>query len=131
MVKNLPPPATGQKLYRDDALAGFGVRVSQGGTKTFTLVLGRDRQFVSIGRYPTVGLADARTEAKRMLAERTLGKHRPPRMAASQALDRFFTEKTAKNKRSSIQAAKWVINAHFPKLLKKELADTGLTTLRM
>ena len=50
VVKNLPPPEHGQKNYRDDILAGFGVRVSRGGAKTFTLMSGRDRQLTTIGR---------------------------------------------------------------------------------
>jgi hypothetical protein len=45
-VRQLHPSASGQKMYRDATLAGFGIRVSQAGTKTFVLVHGRDRQFI-------------------------------------------------------------------------------------
>ena len=39
-VKNLAAPERGQRTYLDRSIAGFGVRVSQGGTKTFTLMYG-------------------------------------------------------------------------------------------
>ena len=37
-IKSLKPPERGQLTYTDDALPGFGVRVSQGGVKSFVLV---------------------------------------------------------------------------------------------
>ena len=51
-IKVLQSPERGQKTYADDTLPGFGVRVSQGGTKTFVLVHGATRQRETIGRYP-------------------------------------------------------------------------------
>ena len=43
-IRALQGPERGQKTYTDDTLPGFGVRVSQGGTKTFVLVRGATRQ---------------------------------------------------------------------------------------
>lgn len=103
VVRNLPPPERGQKTYQDDTLSGFGVRVSQGGTKTFTLLVGRTRERVTIGRYPVIGLADARTEAKRLLAEHTLGKHRPHRAKFETALEQFFATHLAQTSRPATQ----------------------------
>ena len=123
VVRNLAAPERGQMSYPDDTLAGFSVRVSQGGTKTFCLVYGRDRQRVTLGRYPILGLAEARTEAKRFLAERTLNKFRPPRLKASEALQRFLKEKEGKNRPSTLKITTGVINNHFPKLLLKYLED--------
>jgi hypothetical protein len=57
-VRALRPPERGQKLYIDDTLAGFGVRVSQGGSKTFVLVHGDDRRRLTIGRYPVISLSE-------------------------------------------------------------------------
>ena len=56
-------PVRGQKTYRDDVISGYGVRVSEGGTKTFVLIRGFDCQIVSIGGYPTISLGDVQTEA--------------------------------------------------------------------
>ncbi len=72
-IKNLPIPAQGQKAYYDDTIKGFTIRVSSKGAKTFTLLYGKPRKRVTIGRYPILTLSQARTEAKRILAEHQLG----------------------------------------------------------
>jgi len=71
-VRSLPVPERGQKLY-SDALAGFAVRVSQGGSKTFVLTVGKERQRITIGRYPRISLSEARQKAARILRDRELG----------------------------------------------------------
>ena len=122
-VKALAPPEHGQKTYRDDTLAGFGVRVSQGGTKSFVLIHGAARQFTTIGRYPILGLAEARQEAKRILAERTLGKHRPARLVFADALDLFVAEKRQKNRARTIMENKRLLTKYFPAINRKHLED--------
>ena len=52
-VRALKPPFEGQVTYFDKSLPGFGVRVSQGGTKTYTVVYGANRRRTSLG---TLGL---------------------------------------------------------------------------
>lgn len=73
------------------SLPSFGCRVSQGGAKTFILKLHNSRR--AIGRYPIVTLSAARTEAKRLLAEKTLGKVRPQSITYEQATKLFLEEK--------------------------------------
>ncbi len=102
-LRSLPSPEQGQKTYLDHALSGFGVRVSQGGTKTFVVMHGPTRQRTTIGRYPTIGLAEARAEAKRLLAEKTLGKHRPKAMNFDEAKDEFLAEKKATKRANTIR----------------------------
>ena len=53
--------------YFDTNLPGFGIRVGKR-SKTFVVVRGRKRERISIGRYPNLSLADARTKARRLLA---------------------------------------------------------------
>ena len=43
-IRAFPSPEKGQRTHWDSVVPGFGVRVSQGGTKTFVLMHGRDRQ---------------------------------------------------------------------------------------
>ncbi len=62
-------PLKGQVSYWDEKLPSFGCRISQGGAKTF--VLNRKNSLITIGRFPTITLSEARTEAKRLLAEFT------------------------------------------------------------
>src|SRR5580693_589337 len=97
-VRNLKPPERGQVTLTDDSLPGFGLRVSQGGTKSFVLVHGKTRERVTIGQYPAISLADARSEAKRFLAKRTLGKARPKSIAWDEAKTLFLAACAQKNK---------------------------------
>ena len=79
-------------MYRDSTLAGFGVRVSQAGAKTFVLAHGRERRFTTIGRYPILTLAQARAAARRLIAQKTLGLLQPPSISFGQAYEKFKTE---------------------------------------
>lgn len=72
-IRNLAAPDKGQVSHWDVALPGFGVRVSQGGTKTFVVIHGPTRKRHSIGRYGALSLKQARDEAKRLQAALTLG----------------------------------------------------------
>jgi hypothetical protein len=58
-IKALKPPEKGETIYPDDALAGFGVRVSQGGTKSFVLTHGKLRKRETVGRVGIISLSDA------------------------------------------------------------------------
>src|SRR5271156_3953050 len=66
-VRALKAPASGQVDYWDAATRGFGLRVSQAGTKTFVAKVNNRR--VTIGRYPDVSLADARRKANGVKSE--------------------------------------------------------------
>ena len=70
-VESAKAPEEGQKEYWDGKLPGFGLRVSQGGRKTWTLIYrhqGLARR-LTLGTYPPLGLADARDMAKAKLSE--------------------------------------------------------------
>ena len=74
-IQKLTPPegaakgATKQKTYFDDALKGFGLRVSVGGAKSFVVMYGKRRKLKTIGRYPELSLAAARVEARKLIGE--------------------------------------------------------------
>jgi len=89
-IKALPVPQKGQRTYIDSALPNFGLRVSQGGIKSFVVVMGRTRQRLTIGRYPLISLQAARGRAKELLAERVLGKHRVPTLRFEEAITLFL-----------------------------------------
>ena len=77
-IRGLHAPEKGQKLYLDDALTGFGIRVSQGGAKAFVLMYGNERRLITLGRWPVLALAKAREKARDKLAEIQLnGDHKP------------------------------------------------------
>jgi len=113
-VRNLKPPPKGQVAYMDDALPGFGVRVSEGGAKSFILVHGNDRRRVTIGRYPIISLAEARAEAKRILGEKTLGHTFERSLAFEDALAQFLAHCAETKRPLTTRDYKRLLTLHFP-----------------
>ena len=130
-IRNIQPPPTGQATYWDGTLPGFGLRISQGGTKSFVLVHGRSRQRVTIGRYPIITLSQARTKAKEMLAEHTLGKQEAPTLKFEEALTLFGTTHCDKNNRArTSKETKRLLTKHFlPKLRHERLENIATHTI--
>src|SRR5581483_8890836 len=64
-------PQTMNVDYWDTTLAGFGIRVSPKGVKSWTLVYRyhRRQRRIGLGRYPLISLADARIRAKQALGD--------------------------------------------------------------
>jgi integrase len=112
-IKTLDAPAKGVTIYFDDTLTGFGVRVSQAGTKSFVLTHGPRRERETLGRVGVVSLQDARAEAKRRLAEYTLGRNRPQSVAWNVALEEYLTMKAAELKPSTLNDYQERLNRNF------------------
>jgi integrase len=72
-ISAIKPPSSGQVVYRD-AGSPLQLRVSAGGSKTFYVVVGQGRRH-TIGRFGEVTLAHARDVARRIKAEKTLGRY--------------------------------------------------------
>ncbi len=71
-----PPTEKGAAYHYDDALKGFGVRVTAGGVKSFiveTALNGRQRRR-TLGRYPAFTVEQARKEAQDVLRDMSKGK---------------------------------------------------------
>ena len=112
-VRSLKAPVSGVTYYSDDLLTGFGVRVSQAGTKSFILTHGPRRERETIGRVGVVSLSDARTEAKRRLAEYTLGKGKPKTVPWTVALDEYLDEVRTSCKPRTHEFYDYVLKRHF------------------
>jgi integrase len=70
LLRRLPTPARGNKITYDDAVKGFGVRITAAGGRAFILnyrrkLDGRERR-ITIGSFPDWGTTAAREEAKRL-----------------------------------------------------------------
>jgi integrase len=89
-VKKLKAPEKGRITYNDDALPGFGVRLSSSGAKSFVLLVGRSRKRVTIGRYPTVSLLEARAKAREVVAGHVLGKDEAAKLKFEDAIPLFI-----------------------------------------
>lgn len=116
-IKRLKAPEKGQKTYFDDALPGFGVRVSQGGTKTFIALCGPKRKRHSIGRYPNMSLAEARARAKGIQAE--VGLESPHKVARptlnfEDARRMFLEDSEKRNKPRTSEEYTRLLHKHFP-----------------
>jgi len=95
--------------YWDVSLPTFGVRVSPKGTKTFVLKMYNGRQ--ALGRFhPEIfPLSKARTEAKRRLAEYTLGKIRPQSITYAKAAELFVEDKRKSCRESTADQYEWFL----------------------
>jgi integrase len=124
-IRNLKPPEKGQKAYHDGTLAGFSVRVSQGGTKTFTLVYGSPRKRITLGRYPIITLAQAREKARKLLAHRMLHGDAPPDLTYEDAMTLFLKVHCAEHNRpSTAREIERLLRRHFlPRLGPRALKD--------
>lgn len=122
-IRALKAPENGQRDYWDDSLRGFGVRVSQGGTKTFILLVNGNRR--SLGRFPDLTLAAARKDAKKLLAETVLGEVRPAATTLQELIDLFFAVRCTpqNNKPSTIAEYRRIFKRHLTPLLSVKLAD--------
>jgi integrase len=109
-LRSLPLPYSGQVDYWDSSFKGglFGCRVSQGGTKTFQ-VKHRNRRY-TIGQYPTLKLAEARIEARKLLAEFTLGKTNPKAISYANAVEAFIEDKRKSRRTSTADAYEGLLN---------------------
>jgi integrase len=70
LVKDLEPPARGQRILWDDKVPGFGVRITSGGAVAFILnytsPTGGRRKRYSIGRFPAWSATSARKQAQEL-----------------------------------------------------------------
>jgi integrase len=112
-IKSLQPPPKGARIYTDDIVPGFGVRVSEGGTKSFVLTHGPQHQRETIGRVGIVGLQEARNDAKRRLAEYTLGKNQPQAKSWDAAKEEYLVEKAYKLKPRTHADYTYFLNRRF------------------
>lgn len=126
VVRSLKAPASGQVDYWDATTRGFGVRVSQSGTKTFMTKLRNQR--VTIGRYPDCSLADARKKANGLKSqEEPLARSK---ITFEQAYERFKTEHVALKRARTQYDYKRTIEWYFlPKLASIRLSKITYETI--
>ena len=144
LVRDLEPPARGQRIVFDTELAGFAVRVTAGGTKTFVLdyrveiedgKLGHRRKRVS--RYPDMSVLDARREAKQRWKDIKKGidpwggdRNNSTDSTMSHLCDRYIQDHLPKKRSSSGQEDLSLINQWLrPELGTPRIADVSFTQI--
>lgn len=83
VLQRLTPPAIGRIELFDTVLPSFGVRIGASGKKSWVLITrvhGKLKR-VTFGKYPALGVADARDKAREMLAEIEAGNDLPAAVA--------------------------------------------------
>lgn len=118
-VKSLKPRDGRYEVF-DATLAGFGVRISPSGTKTW-IVLSRNlrrKTRASIGRYPQMGLAAARQRAMSVLNEMSEGEYKRASdfELFEHALEEWYLRDQSQNK--SYSQVKDTIELHVRPYLK-------------
>ena len=114
-IKALKTPEAGYAYVWDSSLKGFGLRLSaKSGSKTFCVLIGKGRR-QTLGKYGPGGLtlAEARTEARRILAEKTLGKVRPTHTAFEDARDAFLAECAARLRPATMKLYRRHLSTHY------------------
>jgi integrase len=115
VVSRLKLPGT----YFDETTPAFGVRVGKN-RKTWIVMRGVQRQRVRVGHYPTLSLADARKEAKKLLTEEPV-KH--SKMTFQAACDLYKEAIKAKKPRTQRDYKRILDKYLLPKLGLKRLSD--------
>lgn len=120
-IRGMLPPAKGYAILWDGSLKGFGCRISQAGTRAFVVLVASGRP-ATIGRYPALTLADARKEARRLLAERTLGRTKPKRAAFDDCRDEYLADCARRIRPSTVKLYRYHLERDFP-FGRQALAD--------
>lgn len=131
-----PPPKkdgkSDQAFYRDSAIAGFGLRVTSGGVKSFIIekrINGKVKR-ITLGRYGNITVEQARKQAMLYLGEIVTGndpiaEKKNKQIAKTTLLDAFddylLTRKDLKD--STIHDYKRSINGPFKEWQNKALTD--------
>jgi integrase len=118
-IKSLKPPSRGQLTYWDRSL---GLRISQGGSKTFVVLAGSGRRR-ALGRYPDVSLAEAKHKAKLFTGTAAT-------VSVSDAVDLFVeTHCKQKNKPSTAKETERLLRAHLGHLRTLDTPPRQLVTI--
>jgi len=113
-IKKLPLPEDSQVTHWDTLTPAFGLRCSKK-SKSFVVMYGPKRQLKTIGRYPNITLADARSAAKRFFVEYEAGAFSEPAKSVSfeMAKDRFLADCRGRNKPRTVADYKRLLGKHF------------------
>src|ERR1700730_17134 len=123
LVANVKPPATGRRMLWDALLPGFGLRITDKGSKSWVVMYrlgGREaaRERLTLGKYPALSLARAREQARAAFDD--VAKGRVPALAAKKgappetfaAVADAFVERHAKQRNRSWSETERIIRRY-------------------
>jgi integrase len=106
-------------LYYDETTPAFGIRVGKN-RKTWFVVRGRERSRTAIGRYPDKPVADARREAKMLLAQPVT---KNEKVTVENAYQVFRVHIETKKPRTQLDYRRLLTTYFLPLLGTKKLGD--------
>jgi len=123
-VRKLPRPAAGNKVYWDTTLAGFGIRITSAGARSFVLDYycrgsGRRRRY-TIGSFPNWTVGAARIKAREL--RRRVDNEEDPMAdleaarsaeTVAELADRFVKEHLPRKRQSTKDAYERALNLHI------------------
>ena len=118
-IRSLKAPAKGQVTYWDK---GLGIRVSQGGSKTFVVMAGSGKRR-ALGRYPQLSLSRAREKARLYVPNAT-------DVSFPDALDLFVeVHCKAKNRPSTAYHTERLLRIHFGHFRKLDVTANEIAII--
>lgn len=102
--------------------------MSQGGTKAYVVVVGRARKLVTLGKVSVVSQAEARAEAKKLLAGHALGRFSPQSVRFNDAVKDYLKDISKRTKPNTHRDYKRVLNTHF--VFKSSVKDIRSNELK-
>ncbi len=113
-LKKLSLPEKGQITHWDTTTPGFGIRCSSK-SKSFVVMYGVKRKLKTLGKYPTLSLADARKEAKRFIVEldQQPASNQLNSITFKQAKENFLADCEGRNKERTVKDYTRLLNRHF------------------
>ena len=118
-IRNIKPPEQGQLDLWDASLPKFGIRCARGGAKTW--VLKHNNRRITLGHYPVISLAQARVEAKRLLAQFTLGHNHQQSVSFSAALQNYLVQHQRTCRPRTHSEARRILTSNFKLFQHKRL----------
>ena len=111
----------------DTTTPGFGIRCGLR-SKTWTVMRGRARERLSIGKYPDLSVAEARAEAKRLLS--TIPESKSPSLTFAKTRDLFIEDNYRNAKPRTKAEAERLLKKHFNSLERMQLAEIDDTDVK-
>jgi integrase len=135
LIKSLPMPPHGNRIYYDGETAGFGCRVTAAGARSFVLNYRRKadglERRATIGQWPAWSVTAARTEAQRLRRQvdggaDPVGEQRDQREAPTvgDLCDRVADEHLPRKRESTARDYRWILqNVIRPALGQRKVAS--------
>ena len=130
-IRTLPTPEKGNRIYFDDIVGGFGIRVTASGTKAFVFDyrVNRRHRRLTIGRYPSWNATAARERAKKLKLQvdrgrDPLGEKEEGRAAPTLAdVAAEYLERYASKKKSGFRDKQYLTRDVLPSWGNRKAAD--------